>query len=123
MQTGPLPALDARNPIGYTPWMIVRFRHKGLERLFTTGDARGVSTRQVRKIVLVLAQLNIAMEPAEMNVPGLRFHAPGGDRRGNMPFRSRGIGGLCSSLTAVTRPMSIWSIITNVRKGHGYENA
>jgi proteic killer suppression protein len=29
-----------------------------------------------------LAQLNLAVEPAEMNIPGLRFHALSGDRRG-----------------------------------------
>jgi proteic killer suppression protein len=62
--------------------MISRFRHKGLERLFTTGNASGVSAQQVRKIRLILAQLHRACDPAEMNIPGMRFHALTGDRKG-----------------------------------------
>lgn len=62
--------------------MILRFRHKGLERLFTTGNASGVSAQQVRKIRLILAQLNLAVEPAAMNIQGLQFHALSGDRKG-----------------------------------------
>lgn len=61
--------------------MIVQFRHKGLERLFTMGDASGVSPRYARKIRAVLAQLHMASEPAMMNIPGLRFHALRGDRK------------------------------------------
>lgn len=62
--------------------MILRFRHKGLERLFTTGNASGVSARQVQRIRLILAQLNAARTPAMMDAPGLRFHALRGDRHG-----------------------------------------
>ena len=62
--------------------MILRFRHKGLEQLFTTGNASGVSAQQVRKIQLILAQLNVARSPAMMDAPGLRFHALKGDRKG-----------------------------------------
>lgn len=62
--------------------MISRFRHKGLERLFTTGSASGVSAQQVRRIQLILALLNAARTPAMMDAPGLRFHALRGDRQG-----------------------------------------
>jgi toxin HigB-1 len=62
--------------------MILRFRHKALERLFTTGNARGVSAQQVRKIQLILGMLNVAREPSMMDAPGLRFHALTGDRKG-----------------------------------------
>lgn len=62
--------------------MILRFRHKGLERLFTTGNASGVSAQQAGKIRLILAQLHMAAEPAAMNIPGMRFHALSGDRKG-----------------------------------------
>jgi proteic killer suppression protein len=62
--------------------MILRFRHKGLERLFTTGNARGLSAQHVRKIQLILAQLNISRTPAMMNAPGLRLHALVGERKG-----------------------------------------
>ena len=62
--------------------MILRFRHKGLERLFTAGDASGVSPQLARRMQVILAQLNRAREPAMMNAPGLRFHALRGDRKG-----------------------------------------
>lgn len=62
--------------------MILRFRHKGLERLFTTGNASGVSAQHVRRIQVILGLLSVAREPAMMNAPGLRFHALTGDRRG-----------------------------------------
>jgi proteic killer suppression protein len=62
--------------------MIQRFRHKGLERLFTTGNASGVSAQEVRGIQVTLGLLNVAREPATMNAPGLRFHALSGDRDG-----------------------------------------
>jgi len=62
--------------------MILRFRHKGLERLFTTGNPSGVSTQHVRRIRLILGLLNIAREPPMMNAPGLRLHALAGDRQG-----------------------------------------
>ena len=60
--------------------MILRFRHKGLERLFATGNASEVSTQHLRRIHLILAQLNAAQTPDAMNAPGLRFHALRGDR-------------------------------------------
>ncbi len=62
--------------------MILRFRHKGLERLFTTGNASGISAQHLRKVQLILGLLNVAREPSMMNAPGLRFHALTGDRKG-----------------------------------------
>ena len=62
--------------------MIVRFRHKGLERLFATGNASGVAAQHVRKIQVILALLNVAREPSMMNAPGLRFHVLAGNRKG-----------------------------------------
>jgi len=62
--------------------MIKRFRHKGLERLFITGNASGVGTPHARRMQLILAQLNVAHTPAMMDAPGLRFHALKGDLKG-----------------------------------------
>lgn len=62
--------------------MILRFRHKGLERLFTTGNASGVSAQQVRRIRVILGLLNVAQAPSTMNAPGLRLHHLSGDRKG-----------------------------------------
>jgi len=62
--------------------MIVRFRHKGLEHLFTNGDTSGVSTQQVRKLRQILSFLNVSQEPADMNLPGFRLHPLKGERKG-----------------------------------------
>ncbi len=62
--------------------MILRFRHKGLERLFTTGNASGVSAQHTRRIRLILALLSVARSPDMMDAPGLRLHALKGDLDG-----------------------------------------
>jgi proteic killer suppression protein len=62
--------------------MILRFRHKGLERLFTKGDTSGVSAQHVRKLQHVLALLNVSREPVDMNLPGFRLHPLKGERKG-----------------------------------------
>jgi len=62
--------------------VIERFRHKGLEKLFTTGNPGGVSTQHARRIRLILAQLSVAHAPEMMDSPGLQFHALKGDRKG-----------------------------------------
>lgn len=62
--------------------MIVRFRHKGLERLFRSGDTSGVNAQHVRKLRQILTALNNASNPAGMNLPGFRLHPLRGARRG-----------------------------------------
>jgi toxin HigB-1 len=62
--------------------VIVRFRHKGLEQLFSTGDTSGVSAKHARKLQQVLAFLNVSQEPADMNLPGFRLHPLKGERKG-----------------------------------------
>ncbi len=55
--------------------MIRSFRHKGLERLFTAGTARG-------RIERMLDRLDAAAKPEDMNVPGWRFHPLRGPQKG-----------------------------------------
>jgi proteic killer suppression protein len=62
--------------------MILRFRHKGLERLFRTGDHRGVNAQHVRRISHILAMLNVSDKPEDMDLPGFRLHALEGTRKG-----------------------------------------
>ena len=62
--------------------MIVRFRHRGLERLFTRGATSGVNAQHVRKLRQILAALDSASNPSGMNLPGFQLHPQGGDRRG-----------------------------------------
>lgn len=55
--------------------MIISFRHKGLEILYRTGATRGVQTTHVDKLLRILAALDAASSPAELNHPGFRIHA------------------------------------------------
>lgn len=54
--------------------MILRFCHAGLRRLFEGGDGRRASPRLVPKIERVVARLDEATEPGDMNLPGFRLH-------------------------------------------------
>lgn len=62
--------------------MIRRFRHKGLARYFETSDMRGVPAWAKPRLDRMLDRLDAAFAPADMNVPGWRFHALHGDREG-----------------------------------------
>ncbi|MBU3887249.1 peptidase [Methylosinus sporium] len=62
--------------------MIASFRHKGLKRLFEQDDPKGVSADQVRKIKQILALLDIAETPADMDLATFRLHALKGELRG-----------------------------------------
>jgi proteic killer suppression protein len=62
--------------------MIQRFRHKGLERLFTRGDARGVNPQLAAKLRRMLILLDRGKDPSALNLPGYRLHQLRGDRSG-----------------------------------------
>ena len=70
--------------------MIVRFRHRGLRRLYERGDRRLLPSRRVSKIERILARLDVAKEPADMNLPGFRLHALRGNLAG---FRAVSVSG------------------------------
>ena len=63
--------------------MIVSFRHKGLETLFNTGSSRGVQAAHVPKLQRILAFLDVAKAPADMNYPGYKLHPLKGDMKGH----------------------------------------
>jgi toxin HigB-1 len=62
--------------------MILRFRHKGLERLFASGDTRGVSAQQVKRLRRLLASLAAATRPLNMSIAGFQLHPLGRERKG-----------------------------------------
>jgi proteic killer suppression protein len=62
--------------------MIVSFRHKGLKRLYETGDRSKVPAALAERIVLALAMLDEAVTVEEMNRPGFRLHQLRGDLKG-----------------------------------------
>jgi toxin HigB-1 len=62
--------------------MLRTFRHKGLKRLFEKDNPSGVRTDQVSRIRDVLAHLDRAQWPADLDLPGYRLHALKGDLKG-----------------------------------------
>jgi proteic killer suppression protein len=62
--------------------MIVGFRHRGLRRLYEDDDRRGLNAEHVAKIRTILAGLDQATRPEDMDVVGLRLHALKGELSG-----------------------------------------
>jgi len=54
--------------------MIKNFRHKGLKRLYDTGNQKGIRPEHVKRLRLILARLDASQHPQDMNLPGLGLH-------------------------------------------------
>ena len=61
---------------------VTSFRHKGLERFFSTGSKAGIQARHADRLRLILGRLNVARTPADMRLPGLDLHELQGRRQG-----------------------------------------
>jgi proteic killer suppression protein len=62
--------------------VIRTFRHRALKRLFQDGDASKVRADQLKRISDVLAHLDTALHPADVDLPGYRLHPLKGDLKG-----------------------------------------
>jgi len=62
--------------------MIKSFRHRGLKRLYERGDRSKINAQQVDKVESILANLDAATEPSDMDLPGYKLHALKGDMKG-----------------------------------------
>ena len=72
---------------GVTMWVTIRrmitsFIHKGLERFYNTGNTSGVQAIHVKRLRLILTNLDQAENPNDMDLPGLRLHQLKGGRKG-----------------------------------------
>jgi len=54
--------------------MIKTFQHKGLKAYFESGATKGIQAGHARRLSLILAALDIAATPGELNLPGYRLH-------------------------------------------------
>ncbi|MGE4218459.1 MAG: type II toxin-antitoxin system RelE/ParE family toxin [Alphaproteobacteria bacterium] len=70
--------------------MIRSFRSKALERYFATGDARGLSVPNAARVGRILAALDDAEQPEDMNLPGFRFHPLAGRDKGRYAVNASG---------------------------------
>jgi len=63
--------------------MIVSFRHKGLELLYRTGSTKGIQAAHAAKLGRILGLLDVASDPADVNLPGFKLHPLKGDKKGH----------------------------------------
>ena len=63
--------------------MIRRIRPGGLRRLYEDGTKRGVNASHVAKLRVILAALDAAEAPADMDLAGWRLHPLKGARKGH----------------------------------------
>lgn len=70
--------------------MIRSFRSKALKRLAEQGDASKLSVPNVRRVETVLARLDGAMMPEDLNLPGYRFHGLKGRDKGRYAVDASG---------------------------------
>ncbi|WP_027351021.1 type II toxin-antitoxin system RelE/ParE family toxin [Halotalea alkalilenta] len=54
--------------------MIVSFRHKGMAQFYATGSTRGIRADQARRLARILAFLDRAATPSDLDLPGWRLH-------------------------------------------------
>jgi proteic killer suppression protein len=59
--------------------MINSFRNKSLKRLWENNDERGIKAQHLAKIGRILAVLEEATRPEDMNLPGYKLHKLQGD--------------------------------------------
>jgi proteic killer suppression protein len=62
--------------------MIRSFRHRGLKRFYERDDASQIHAAYRKKIARILADLDSARMPQDMDFPGLRLHPLTGDLKG-----------------------------------------
>jgi len=62
--------------------MIRHVRHRGLRRLYENDDRRELLSQHADKIARMLARLDEATRPQQLNLPGFRLHPLKGDLAG-----------------------------------------
>ena len=70
--------------------MIKKFKHKGLKKLFESGQASGVKPDHVARLRRILALLETTESAEDMGLPGLDFHNLKGKRKGSLAVRVSG---------------------------------
>ena len=63
--------------------MIRSFRHRGIERFFKTGSKTGIQPKHESRLRILLATLNLASTPRDMNRDGWNGHPLKGELKGH----------------------------------------
>jgi toxin-antitoxin system, toxin component, relE family len=70
--------------------MILSFKHKGLQAFFETGSKAGIQAAYANKISRILARLNSAKTPADMNIAGWDLHPLTGNLQNHWSVKVNG---------------------------------
>jgi len=70
--------------------MIRSFKHKGLEKFFSTGAASGIQSAHSKRLRIILGWLSASTSPQDMDLPGLYLHQLRGKYRGRWSVRVSG---------------------------------
>lgn len=62
--------------------MIERIRHKGLRKLYKNDDPSLLNANHVERLRRILARLEIADKPHDLDMPGWKLHPLKGDMAG-----------------------------------------
>lgn len=68
----------------------MKFRHKALSRLYESDSPRGLPPELVPRIRRILADLDLAVRPNDLDVPGYRVHPLIGEHAGFWSIRVSG---------------------------------
>lgn len=68
----------------------MKITHAGLRRIYERDDARRVDPNHVLRIRRILAELDDAQKPQDLDWPGFRLHPLTGDLRGFWSVRVSG---------------------------------
>ena len=54
--------------------MIESWQHNGLKDFFFSGSKKGIMPSHAKRLKIILQRLNAAIQPKDMNTPGMNFH-------------------------------------------------
>ncbi len=62
--------------------MIKSWRHKGLKQFYDTGSVKGIQPKHSVRLTIILQRLDAAINPEDLNLPGMHFHSLKGEYKG-----------------------------------------
>jgi len=70
--------------------MIKSFKHKGMKKLFDTGNTSGVNPQHIERLRKILALLETSETIDDMDLPGLNLHNLKGKRKNTLAMKVSG---------------------------------
>jgi len=62
--------------------MIKSFKHKGLEKFYSSGSTKGIQAKHAKKLRMQLVALDTAYQIEDLDIPGYRLHQLKGNLKG-----------------------------------------